>query len=40
MPLDIREWVEDDDLCWFVADTTENLDLSGIYAYDEDPQPA
>lgn len=33
MPLDMREWVPADDLCWFIEETVENLDLAAIYDY-------
>jgi transposase len=30
LPPDLREWLPDDDLVWFISDTVEELDLSAI----------
>lgn len=36
LPPDLREWVPEDDLVWFISDTVDELDLSSIVAsYDE-----
>jgi len=36
LPPDLREWVPEDDLVWFISDTVDELDLSAIVAsYDE-----
>jgi hypothetical protein len=32
LPPDLREWLPDDDLAWFISDTVDELDLSGIAA--------
>lgn len=37
LPPDIREWVNEDDLVWFVVDAVEQMDTSGFYqGYRED----
>jgi transposase len=36
LPPDLREWVPEDDLVWFISDTVDELDLSAIVdAYEE-----
>jgi hypothetical protein len=36
LPPDLREWVPEDDLVWFISDTVDELDLSAIGdAYEE-----
>ena len=36
LPPDLREWVPEDDLVWFISDTVDELDLSAIVdSYDE-----
>ena len=36
LPPDLREWVPEDDLAWFISDTVDELDLSSIVdSYDE-----
>ena len=32
LPPDLREWLPDDDLAWFISDTVDELDLSAIVA--------
>jgi transposase len=32
LPPDLRDWLPDDDLVWFISDTVEELDLSAILA--------
>jgi transposase len=36
LPPDLREWLPDDDLAWFISDTVDELDLSAILATYED----
>lgn len=32
LPVDVREWLDADDLVWHVLDVVDRLDLSGFYA--------